>query len=87
MRRNAGFGVKYTRNPERSERVAESEAKTLSQSFPSPGSRPTPWRAATHSATLRGSGHSLYHTQGSAAIAAAPWAKNIPPSGLKIPLR
>ncbi|MBQ2869734.1 MAG: hypothetical protein IJE88_06885, partial [Akkermansia sp.] len=54
----------------------------------------TPWRAATHSATLRGSGHSLYHTQGSglrvslrslatpslaAAIAAAPWAKNMPP--------
>ena len=28
-------------NPERSERVAESAAKTLSQSFPSPGSRPS----------------------------------------------
>ena len=84
-------------NPERSERVAESAAKTLSQSLPSPGSRPSVSAEAPPRQDAVAGCHPLryapgfrlffFQTQSSAANAAPLWAMVIPPSGLKLTLR
>ena len=78
MRRNAGFGVKYTRNPERSERVAGRPRLIVEQRFPVSGL--TPYAVAgCRPLAMLGALISFSFTQGSAAVAAAPWAMIMPP--------